>query len=74
MSNPTSKGSSRCPVERYMEKVKTAHAASTGQESALWRKAGRTTKANPEGEDETWWFQEGRAMLTHGYSSGLVSN
>lgn len=45
------------------DRVKSAHVASTGQESALWRKAGRTTKANPDGEDEKWWLQEGRAML-----------
>jgi len=29
----------------------------------LWRKAGRTTKANPDGEDESWWLEEGRRML-----------
>lgn len=45
------------------EQVKTAHSASTGQEEALWRKAGRSSKANPEGEDETWWYQAGREML-----------
>ena len=45
------------------DKVKTAHSASTGQESSLWRKAGRTTKANPDGEDEKWWLEEGRSML-----------
>lgn len=45
------------------DRVKTAHSASTGQEEALWRKAGRTTKANPEGEDADWWYSEGRSML-----------
>lgn len=45
------------------DKVKSAHEASTGQEEALWRTAGRATKANPNKEDGDWWFTNGRDML-----------
>lgn len=37
------------------ERVKTAHSASTGQEEALWKVAGRATKENPNKEDGNWW-------------------
>ena len=63
MSSPTSPEVLDVLWKDTWDRVKTAHVASTGQESALWRKAGRTTKANPDGEDETWWLEEGRRML-----------
>lgn len=45
------------------ERVKTAHSASTGQEEALWKTAGRATKDNPDKENGNWWFLNGREML-----------
>jgi hypothetical protein len=45
------------------DRVKGAQIASTGQESALWRTAGRATKAHPNKEDESWWIENGREML-----------
>lgn len=45
------------------DRVKTAHSASTGQEEALWKVSGRATKENPDKENGTWWFLNGREML-----------
>lgn len=45
------------------ERVKTAHSASTGQEEALWKTAGRATKENPDKENGAWWYTNGRLML-----------
>jgi len=45
------------------DRVKTAHIASTGQEEALWKTAGRATKENPDKENGNWWFKAGREML-----------
>lgn len=44
-------------------RLKDAQRASTGQEEALWRAAGRATKANPDKENGNWWFTAGREML-----------
>lgn len=57
------------------DRVKTAHVASTGQESALWRHAkGRATKSNPDGENEAWWYVAGRGMVKSWVDFRLGSN
>ena len=45
------------------EHNKVSQFVSTGQEEALWRAAGRATKANPNKEDGSWWEENGRKML-----------
>ena len=37
--------------------------AKTGIDQALWRAAGRATKANPDKEDGKWWSLEGAKMV-----------
>lgn len=41
----------------------TAQQASMGQDTALWRAAGRATKDNPDKENGVWWEKNGRKML-----------
>jgi RecB family exonuclease len=63
MNNPTSPEVLDVLWKDTWDRVKTAHSASTGQEEALWRSAGRATKEYPDKENEKWWIQHGRLML-----------